>query len=56
MVQINWTSQSVSVLKAIAAYIALDFKKYTKLQVVRLKNKVEILKSQGTFGSLVQEF
>lgn len=56
MVQINWTFQSVSDLKEIAAYIALDSEYYSKLQVLRLKSKVEILKSQISIGSLAQEF
>lgn len=56
MVQINWTPQAVSDLKDIAEYIGKDSKYYAKLQVVRLKNRVEILKKQIHIGSLVSEF
>jgi len=56
MVQINWTTQAVSDLKDIAEYIGKDSKYYAKLQVVRLKSRVEIVKTQIRIGSLVPEF
>lgn len=56
MVQINWTTQAVSDLKNISEYIGKDSKYYAKLQVVRLKSRVEILKKQILIGSLVPEF
>lgn len=56
MVQINWTPQSVSDLKDIAEYIGKDSKYYAKLEIIRLKSTVEILKRQIKIGSLVPEF
>lgn len=56
MVQINWTAQAISDLKDISEYIGKDSQYYAKLQVVRLKSRVEILKKQILFGSLVPEF
>lgn len=55
MVQINWTFQSIDDLREIANYIGRDSHKYAKLQVIRIRNKVEILKTQPKVGSLVQE-
>ena len=56
MVQINWTSQAISDLKDIADYISKDSKYYAKLQIVRLKSRIEILKKQIHIGSVVPEF
>lgn len=56
MVQINWTPQSVSDLKDISEYIGKDSKYYAKLQIIRIKNRVEILKRQIYIGSRVSEF
>jgi addiction module RelE/StbE family toxin len=56
MVQINWTPQSVSDLKNIAEYIGKDSKYYAKLQVIRLKSRVEVLERQIHIGNLVPEF
>ena len=49
MVQINWTPQALSDLKDIADYIGKDSKYDAKLQVIRIKSRVEILKSQITW-------
>ncbi len=56
MVQINWTLQALSDLKDIADYISKDSKHYAKLQVIRLKSSVEILKNQIEIGRIVPEF
>ncbi len=56
MVQINWTHQAVFDLKDIAEYIGKDSKYYAKLQVIRIKSCVEILKNQIHIGSFVPEF
>ncbi|UII76976.1 type II toxin-antitoxin system RelE/ParE family toxin [Flagellimonas sp. HMM57] len=56
MVQVNWTPQAISDLKDIADYIKKDSKYYAKLQVIRIKSRVEILKRQIYLGSLVPEF
>ena len=46
MVQINWTFQAKDNLKAIAEYISKDSKRYAKFQVIGLKNRTRILKTQ----------
>jgi addiction module RelE/StbE family toxin len=55
MVQINWTIQAKDDLKAIAEYISKDSKQYAKLQVIRLKNRTSILKTQIRAGKIVTE-
>ena len=55
MVQINWTLQAASDLKDIAEYISKDSKKYAKLQVVRIRLRTKILKSQIYAGKIVSE-
>ena len=56
MVQINWTNIAITDLKDIADYIKKDSDYYAKIQVVRLKKRVEILKKQPLIGSIVPEF
>lgn len=56
MVQINWTHQSLTDLENIAEYISKDSKYYAKLQIIKIKNSVEILKSQIHVGQRVLEF
>lgn len=56
MVQINWTHQSLTDLENIAEYISKDSKYYAKLQIIKIKNSVEILKSQIHVGQRVPEF
>jgi len=55
MVRINWTFQARDDLKAIAEYISKDSKLYAKLQVIRLKNRTRILKTQIRSGKIVPE-
>ena len=55
MVLINWTFQAKDDLKAIAEYISKDSKRYAKLQVIRLKNRTKILKTQIRSGKIVPE-
>ncbi len=55
MVRINWTFQAKEDLKAIAEYISKDSKRYAKLQVIRLKNRTRILKTQMRTGKIVLE-
>ena len=55
MVQINWTFQAKGDLKAIAEYISKDSKRYAKRQVIRLKNRTRILKTQIRSGKIVNE-
>ena len=56
MVQINWTSIAVNDLKSISEYISRDSEKYAKLQILKLKSKTHILKSQIHIGKPVPEF
>jgi addiction module RelE/StbE family toxin len=56
MAQVNWTSGAVEDLKSIAEYIAKDSVKYAKLQVLRIKHRTQILKSQVQIGKPVPEF
>jgi len=55
MVRINWTFQAKDDLKTIAEYISKDSKQYAKLQVIRLKNRTKILKTQIRAGKIVPE-
>ncbi|MCD4773512.1 MAG: type II toxin-antitoxin system RelE/ParE family toxin [Bacteroidales bacterium] len=55
MVRINWTLQAKYDLKSIADYISRDSKYYAKLQILRLKNRPNILKSQMRIGKIVSE-
>ncbi len=55
MVRINWTFQAKEDLKSIAEYISKDSKLYAKHQVVRLKDRTKILKSNPLLGKIVLE-
>ncbi len=55
MVQISWTFQAKNDLRAIAEYISKDSKRYAKLQVIRLKERTNILKTQIRSGRIVPE-
>ncbi len=55
MVQINWTYQAKEDLKGIAEYISRDSKRYARLQIEKLKNRIEILKLQIYSGRIVPE-
>lgn len=55
MVRIKWLLSAKNDLKEIYDYISLDSKRYAKLQVERIQNKTEILKSQIEIGKIVEE-
>ncbi len=55
MVRLNWTFQARDDLKAIAEYISKDSKSYAKHQVLKLKNRTRILKTQLRSGKIVPE-
>ena len=55
MVRVNWTLQAKEDLQSIANYISRDSKRYARLQVLRLKNRTSILKSQIQIGHIVKE-
>jgi len=45
MIRIRWTKQSKEDLKSIADYISIDSVKYAKLQVVKIRIRINILKN-----------
>lgn len=55
MVQIKWLKSARQDLKEIYDYIALDSKRYAQLQVERIQQKTELLKTQTELGKLVDE-
>ena len=55
MVQINWTFQARADLKDIADYISKHSRKYAKLQVLRIRQRTNILKTQVHAGKIVRE-
>ncbi|MBZ9632071.1 type II toxin-antitoxin system RelE/ParE family toxin [Salegentibacter sp. LM13S] len=55
MVQINWTFQAKYDLNSIAEFISKDSKKYAELQIIKLRNRTKILKTQPYSGKLVPE-
>jgi len=55
MVQIVWLKDAKIDLKEIYDYIALDSKRYARLQVERIKESIKILKIEPKIGKLVQE-
>ena len=55
MVRINWTLQAKDDLKSIAEYISRDSKQYAKLQILRIRYRTRVLKSQIHIGRIVRE-
>ncbi len=55
MVRINWTLQAKNDLKDIAEYISKDSKLYAKRQVLTIRNRTHILKTQPYTGRIVPE-
>ena len=55
MVTIKWTDQSLEDIKSIAEFIARDSRKYAKIQVKRIVDRVSILKNQPLLGRIVPE-
>ena len=55
MVRINWTLQAKNDLKNIADYISKDSVVYAKRQVLRIRNRTNILKTQIRIGKIVPE-
>ena len=56
MVQINWTFQSKNDLKDIFDYISKDSRLYAKRQVLKIRERTNVLKSQNFSGRMVPEF
>lgn len=55
MVQIKWLNSSKQDLLDIYSYISLDSKKYAKLQVIKIQNKVKLIKKNILIGKVVVE-
>ena len=55
MVRINWTFQAKNDLIDIADYISKDSKLYAKRQVLKIRNRTNILKSHKLSGRKVPE-
>ena len=55
MVQINWTFQAKNDLKGIADYISKDSILYAKRQVLKIRSRTDVLKSQNYSGRMVPE-
>lgn len=55
MVQINWLNSAKIDLKDIYDYIAIDSKRYARLQVEKIKQSTNILKNQPNLGKVVSE-
>lgn len=55
MVQIKWLNSSKQDLLDIYSYISLGSKKYAKLQVIKIQNKVKLIKKNILIGKVVVE-
>ena len=55
MVRIIWTDIAISDLKDIYDFISQDSKLYAKRQVIKIRNKTNILKSSKYLGKVVEE-
>ena len=55
MVRINWTFQAKNDLKEIAEYISKDSKLYAKRQILTIRNRTHILKTQSYTGKIVSK-
>lgn len=53
---IRWLASARSDLKSIYEYIALDSKRYARLQVDRITSATQILKKEVYIGKSVKEF
>jgi toxin ParE1/3/4 len=56
MVQLEWLVSAKDDIKDIYDFIAEDSKKYAKYQVLGIKHKTNILKSNPFVGKKVEEF
>jgi len=55
MVQINWLHEARLDLKGNYEYIALDSKRYAKIQILSIRNRIQILKTHPQTGKIVDE-
>jgi len=56
MVQIRWTKLAVEDLKSISDYISRDSIRYAKMQVLKLKTRTKLLKTNPLAGKPVPEY
>ncbi len=56
MVQIKWLDSAKEDLKEIYDFIASDSKKYAKHQILKIKSRTNILKTQPLAGKEVREY
>jgi addiction module RelE/StbE family toxin len=55
MVQIKWLNNAKLDLKEIYEYISADSKRYARLQVEKIKNSTEVIKTYPKIGKIVEE-
>lgn len=55
MVRIKWLKSAKDDMKEIYDYIALDSKRYARLQVEKIRDKTEILRTQIKAGKINEE-
>jgi toxin ParE1/3/4 len=55
MVQVNWTNTAVEDLKGIYEFIAKGSRKYAQLEVIKIKTRTKILKTNPHMGREVIE-
>jgi toxin ParE1/3/4 len=55
MVQINWTQIAVEDLKNIYDFISKGSKKYAQLELLKIKTRTSILKTNPRIGKIVME-
>lgn len=55
MVKINWTSQAKNDLISIAEFIGQNSRKYARIQIQRIRERVLQLKEHPTSGRVVPE-
>lgn len=55
MVRITWTIQAASDLEHINDYIAKDSLRYARIQIVRIQERVKLLKHHPKTGKIISE-
>ncbi len=55
MVKINWTPQSKNDLISIAEFIGQNSKKYARIQVQRIRDRISQLREHPNSGKVVSE-
>lgn len=55
MVRINWALQAIKDLQNIYEFIAVDSNVYAKNQVIKIKEKTQLLKLQPKLGRIIPE-